>query len=252
MPEFITYFLLFIIALIANGFSALSGGGAGLLQFPVLIFLGLPFGIALATHKITTVALGLGAAARHLKNHTMERNFSLYILATGLPGVILGATLILHIPERPAEITLGLLTISLGLYSVFKSGLGQDHTPKNRNKKGYALGGVFIFLIGLFNGSLSSGSGLFLTMAFIKWFGLDYKRAVAYTMALCGVVWNGTGALVLGMLGTAQYSWLPALILGALLGGYLGAHLAIIKGNIWIKRSFEIVTILVGVKLLIG
>jgi len=55
--------ILFVASLAANFFSALSGGGAGLIQFPMLIFLGLPFGVALATHKVASVALGLGATA---------------------------------------------------------------------------------------------------------------------------------------------------------------------------------------------
>ena len=42
--------LLFLISLLANLFSAFSGGGAGLIQLPALIFLGLPFVVALATH----------------------------------------------------------------------------------------------------------------------------------------------------------------------------------------------------------
>ena len=49
-------FILFLASFIANWFSALSGGGAGLIQFPMLIFLGLPFGVALATHKVASVA----------------------------------------------------------------------------------------------------------------------------------------------------------------------------------------------------
>ena len=52
--------ILFLIAIVANWFSALAGGGAGLIQLPLLIFLGLPFPLALATHKVATVALGLG------------------------------------------------------------------------------------------------------------------------------------------------------------------------------------------------
>ena len=36
------------------------------------------------------------------------------------------------------------------------------------------------------------------------------------------------------------------------LGGYLGAHMAIKYGNRWIKRVFEVVTIAVGLKLIIG
>ncbi|MCG8041935.1 MAG: sulfite exporter TauE/SafE family protein, partial [Candidatus Thiodiazotropha endolucinida] len=49
-------FTLLIISILANLFSAFSGGGAGLVQLPALIFLGLPFGIALATHKVASVA----------------------------------------------------------------------------------------------------------------------------------------------------------------------------------------------------
>jgi hypothetical protein len=54
------------------------------------------------------------------------------------------------------------------------------------------------------------------------------------------------------MLGEIRWSWLPALLAGSLIGGYLGAHLAIKKGNRWIKRGFEIVTLLVGAKLILG
>lgn len=80
-------FVLFLASFVANWFSALSGGGAGLIQFPMLIFLGLPFGVALATHKVASVALGLGATVRHWRESHLERRFSLIILAAGLPGV---------------------------------------------------------------------------------------------------------------------------------------------------------------------
>ena len=52
------------IAIGANALSALAGGGAGLVQLPALILLGLPFSMALATHKVASVALGLGASGR--------------------------------------------------------------------------------------------------------------------------------------------------------------------------------------------
>jgi uncharacterized membrane protein YfcA len=86
----------------------------------------------------------------------------------------------------------------------------------------------------------------------VRWFGLDYKRAVAYTLVLVGMFWNGAGAVVLGYLGEIRWDWLPALLLGSLLGGYAGAHLSIIKGNRWIKRVFEVITLLVGFKLIMG
>jgi uncharacterized membrane protein YfcA len=246
------HLLLFLLSLIANAFSAFAGGGAGLLQLPVLIFLGLPFGIALATHKVASVALGVGATLRHLRESSLERHFVLFILASGVPGVVLGASVILSIPGRSAEIALGCLTVALGLYSRHKSQLGQEYLPRNRDGRGMLIGGVGLFFIGVLNGSLTSGTGLFVTLWLVRWFGLDYRRAVAYTLVLVGMFWNGSGALTLGFLGEIRWEWLPALLLGSLLGGYLGAHLAIAKGNRAIKRVFEVVTILVGGKLIVG
>jgi hypothetical protein len=248
----IEQFILFIVSLVANTFSAFSGGGAGLLQFPVLIFLGLSFAIALATHKVASVALGLGAVLRYLRSSQLERQFVALMLISGLPGVVLGGSLILLVPDRWAEIALGILTGGLGIYSMLKTELGQQHRPQHRDRHGLILGGLMLFFLGFLNGSLTSGTGLFVTIWLVMWFGMDYQRAVAYTLILVGLFWNGTGAVTLGMLGDIRWDWLPALLLGSLLGGYLGSHLAIKHGNRWIKRAFEVITLLVSVKLVLG
>lgn len=243
--------VLLLVALLANLLSALSGGGAGLIQLPALIFLGLPFGIALATHKAASVALGIGATIRYLRADALERRFALFILACGLPGVVVGANIILHVPDRAAEITLGMLTMGLGVYSWLRPGLGLVARAVDLDARGRALGGAVLFAIGVINGSLTSGSGLFVTLWLVRWFGLDYKRAVAYTLILVGMFWNGAGAVALGLQTSIEWSWLPALLIGSLVGGYLGAHLAVVKGNLLIKRAFEVVTVLVGLMLIL-
>lgn len=248
----IEHFILFIISLLANTFSALSGGGAGLIQFPVLIFLGLSFSVALATHKVASVALGLGAALRYVSSSRLERQFVILLLVAGLPGVVIGGSVILLIPDRAAEIALGILTGTVGLYSLCKPALGQHYVPIHRERRGYLFGASILFLLGILNGSLTSGTGLFVTLWLILWFGMDYQRAVAYTLILVGLFWNGAGAITLGILGEIRWDWLPALLLGSFLGGYLGSHLALRWGNRWIKRSFEIVTILIAIRLIAG
>ncbi|HEY7773965.1 MAG TPA: sulfite exporter TauE/SafE family protein [Marinagarivorans sp.] len=242
---------LFVIALVANLLSSLAGGGAGLLQLPALIFLGLAFPVALVTHKIASVALGLGASIKHMRTGHFNWPFAALILAAGLPGVIGGAFWVLSIPERVAQILLGLLTLGLGIYSIVNPKLGQASEAKHRDALGYAVGGLVLFLIGVLNGSLTSGSGLFVTLWIIRWFGLDYKEALAYTMILVGFFWNGTGAITLSLEQAPHWAWLPALVGGSLVGGYLGAHLAIAKGNRFIKRVFEVLTLVVGISLLL-
>ena len=244
--------LLFFVSLLANFFSALAGGGAGLIQLPALIFLGLPFGLALATHKVASVALGIGATIRHLQSSKLERKFAAYILLTGIPGVILGASFILQVPDRNAQIALGILTMGLGIYSRASPSLGQTLKPTHRDTQGLIIGGLVIFSIGILNGSLTSGTGLFVTLWLVRWVGLDYKTAVAYTLVLVGIFWNGSGAITLGLIGEIYWLWLPALLAGSLIGGYFKTHLAIIKGNRLIKISYEIITLLIGLKLITG
>lgn len=248
--DYIDQAILFIVSLAANTFSSFSGGGAGLIQFPALIFLGLSFSVALATHKVATVALGMGATLRYLKTSKLERRFVWLVLAAGLPGVVIGGRLILFVPEQWAIFSLGVLTGGLGLYSILKPSLGQEYTAKHRDEAGYIVGGLVLFFLGILNGSLTSGTGLFVTLWMIAWFGMDYRRALAYTLILVGLFWNGTGAITLGIFGEIRWDWLPALLMGSLLGGYWGAHLAIKHGNQWIKRAFELVTLLIAAKLL--
>jgi hypothetical protein len=144
------------------------------------------------------------------------------------------------------------LTASLGIYSVLRPQLGLKKIDAGLATRPMVIGGLVLFIIGALNGSLTSGTGLFVTLWLVSWYGLDYKRAVAHTLVLVGLFWNGAGAVTLSLLSEVQWSWLPALILGSLLGGYIGAHLAIVKGNRWIKRVYEVITLLVGIKLIIG
>ena len=113
------------------------------------------------------------------------------------------------------------------------------------------IGGMVLFVIGVLNGSLTSGTGLFVTLWLVRWFGLDYGRAVAYTLILVGLFWNGAGALSLGVQGQIAWSWVPMLLAGSIAGGYLGAHLAIAKGSQVVKRAFEVLALLMGASLLI-
>ncbi|MGY5614713.1 sulfite exporter TauE/SafE family protein [Vibrio brasiliensis] len=243
---------LFVGSLIANTLASLSGGGAGLLQFPLLIFLGLPFSIALATHKIASVALGIGAAYTHIKHKSFSYKVALYLVIVGSLGVIIGANIVLLIPEQIAETALGLMILALGIYSRFKPQLGQQEIQRNRHHFGWALGGIGMMVIGVINGSLTAGSGLLVTIFLVRWFGYSYKQAVALTMLCVGLFWNGIGGLAMVHAGAPVYwPWLPALLLGSFIGGGLGSYLTTRVNNRAIKLCFELLTFAVGIKLII-
>ena len=121
------------------------------------------------------------------------------------------------------RIAAGILTISLAVYSFLQPELEQFAVFKHRDTRGMISGGIVLTIIGILNGSLTSGTGLFVTLWLVSWFGLDYKTAIA--LVLVGVFWNGMAAVVLGVLGNIEWSWLPEFITGLFIGGYIGAHM---------------------------
>ena len=249
--DIVSQFSLGFISFLSNFISALSGGGAGLIQLPALLFFGLPYSKALATHKVASVALGFGASVPHLKKNSLQIKYAFFILISGIPGVLLGAYTSSLLPNNFSTTLLGFLTLFLSFYSINQKKLGSSNQITPIDNLRILIGSLGLFIIGFFNGYLSSGTGLFVTIWMIKIFDLSFSAAVAYTLIFVGIFWNGIGALSLGLSGNIIWSYIPVLILGSLLGGYFGACFSIIRGSKFIKFVFELVSFSVGISLLI-
>lgn len=235
----------------ASFFSALAGGGAGLVQFPALIALGLPFTLAIVTHKVAVVALGVGSSTKLLRSYAFDWRFIALMLVAGVPGLILGNLSALQIPAAPGKVLFGITNIAMAVYSIRRPGFGVSSIPHNREGRGLWIGTGLMAFVGFLCGVFPSGPGLFATLVFLRWFGFDYQGAVASTMLMVGLVWNSIAGVTVALAAPVRWDWIPALALGGVLGGYFGSSLAMLKGNRFIKRAFETVTLLMGAWLLL-
>lgn len=201
LQEIFNQTILFVLTFTANLFASVSGGGAGLIQFPVLILLGLPFAEALGTHKIAVVFLGLGAVAKKkaLKSLELDRAAGSIMLFIGTPAVVLGTFIIISVPSGIAQIGLGIITVTSGTYTLFKKEFGTREI-ENRSFLRLLTGAVLIALEGMFSGALSSGAGLFATLTLVGVFGLELKKAIMHTMLFVALIWNAAGAITVGAL----------------------------------------------------
>ena len=242
---------IFLISFFSNTFSAISGGGAGLFQLPALILSGVPYYQALASHKLATVALGLGSSLRNYKSLKNDISIAWQILIFGIPGVIFGASVVEFISEQYLYLFLGIISVLLAFYSFFKSDLGLSSSNNEFNLVNKVKFLIFIILIGILNGSISSGTGLLVTILLIKTYGMDFLRAIRLTFFTVGIFWNLTGAFYLSKIGTVPSNILILLIFGSFTGGYFGAYLSNLKGNKLIKKTFTIICLFVGISLLI-
>ena len=249
--SFLKSIAIFLISFFSNTFSAISGGGAGLLQLPALILSGIPYYQALASHKLATVALGLGGSLRNCKSLKNDFYIALQILIFGLPGVLFGASIVEYISEKYLYLLLAIISISLAFYSFFKSDLGLS-AGNNKIKLIHKIRFlILIFLIGILNGSISSGTGLLVTILLIKTFRMDFLSAISLTFFTVGIFWNLSGAIFLSKIGSVPTNILLLLLIGSFTGGYFGAHLSKLKGNKLIKKTFTIVCLFVGISLFI-
>ena len=139
----------------------------------------------------------------------------------------------------------------LAFYSFIRSDLGLTSVNNNLNLTHKIRFLIFIFFIGILNGSISSGTGLLVTILLIKTFGIDFLRAISLTFFTVGIFWNFTGAIYLIKIGPVPSNILLLLVFGSFTGGYFGAHLSKLNGNILIKKTFIVICILVGISLLI-
>ena len=239
------YFFLLLISFLSNLFSAFSGGGAGIIQLPaILLLFEISFPVALATHKISTVLLGLGASLKFFEKSNPSHKLLSEGIMIGLPAVIIGAYSISFINENLARQFLGLLILLVFFLSFTKSH-NQDRTKPNP-----LIVYPLLFIIGFLNGSLSAGTGLLYTLMLTKLYGYTYKEAIGYTLLVVGLFYNLVGAIVLYLISSIDISILPILLLGSFAGGYLGAMVAIKKSNVLIKSAYQLVTLIVAYKLL--
>ena len=243
--------LLLLVSFFSNIFSAISGGGAGLIQLPALLLFGIPYYQALALHKVATVALGLGGSLRNFHSIKSDLSKIFVLLIFGIPGVLIGSSLIRIISEEYLYLIIGLLSIFLSFYSFIKPELGLVKLNKEISITSWTKFVILVFLVGILNGSISSGTGLLVTILLIKTFEVDFLSAISITFLTVGIFWNASGAIALSRIGTLPFNILMVLLLGSFLGGLVGAHLSNLKGNKIIKRFFTSLCFLVGICLIL-
>ena len=244
-------FIIFIISYLSNVFSSIAGGGAGLIQLPALILFGIPYYKALAVHKIATVALGIGGSTRNYKNIKKNYLIVFQLLIFGIPGVILGTFIVKILSDKYFYLLLAIFTILLGIYSFINPNLGLISIQKKLGPLKFLKFNLLVFIIGILNGSISSGTGLLVTILLIQTFGLDFLSSISITFLTVGIFWNAVGAVALSKIGSLPLNTLIILIVGAFLGGFSGAHLSNLKGNRFIKKLFTCLCFFIGVTLIL-
>lgn len=233
---------------IAAGFADSTVGSGGLLSIPLLILLGLPPQVAIATDRVGSVGQTAAALLVFWKAKKIQWNYVVVFTILSLVGSSIGATILLAFDPKVLEKTVGLILLFIIPFLFIKSTLGTKPHQVSFLKKG--LGYILYFLIMIYNGFFGTGSGPFSTFNSLYFFGLTIIEANA-TGIIPWFVLSLSSLFIFARGGIIDYQKGIMLLIGMSIGGYLGAHIAVTKGDAWIKRLFIIVILFSAVKLLL-
>lgn len=232
------------------GFIDAAAGGGGLISLPAYVFAGVPIHIAYGTNKF---ANGIGtfvASAKFFKSGNIKMKSALLSAVGALIGSWFGTQLVLILDEKYLKYCLIIILPIVAIFLLFNRKFGSyDSVKKINNKKLYPLAFIIGLVIGAYDGFFGPGTGTFLIIAFTSLLGLDLITAsgnakvanlASNVAALILYILNGKVLFTIGV---------PAAIC-AILGNYLGAHLAIKNGSKIIKPIILLVVAMIFVKVI--
>lgn len=235
--------LLCLAAFVAGFIDAIVGGG-GLIQTPVGLILlpNLPVATVVGTLKVPAFSGTSFAAYQYLKKVDMNWKLLAIMMVLAFPSAFLGSTLLTYVSNDFMKPLLLVVLSFLVIYTYAQKNFGQ-HVVKTHSARTQVFYAVMIsFIVGFYDGFIGPGTGSFLVLAFIALMGFDFLHASA-NAKMVNLATN-FGSICLFML-KGKIIWavaIPMALCNAF-GGWVGAKLAISKGNKFIRIFFLVVVI---------
>jgi uncharacterized protein len=245
------FFLTILFAsFVATALSSMSGGGASVINIPVMLSLGISFPLATAAQKISSIFWVLPASHNYLKDRKVNWKFLSIFSIIGLIGVYFGTLVVLSINQRTAGIVIGILILILVVYVLFKKDVGLSE-KKIYSKLRQSIAYIFGLILGFYEGFFGSGNGILFSIVTFETRGFDFIDALGYYYSVV-FPWEALAIIMFLSRGYFSLEIMIPTIIGSIIGGYVGSRYAKYKGNKFIKIMFAVIGTALGIKLLFG
>lgn len=245
--DILTALILFVLGVGVAIMGSITSGGGGLIMFPALIFLGLPPTQAVATGKFGAIGSAVSTIYSFGKAKKIVYKFIIPLLIVDIIAAAIGARLLVEVNEEALSKVIGFVILAALPLLFIKKELGL----KQRKVAAWILGIGFLlyFPVVVYDGFLGPGAGLLLAYILVIFFGLSYIEANA-TLRIPWLATLITITLIFAYYGLINYAYGAVLIVGRFIGGFIGAHIAISKGENFVRLMFSLVVITASLKLL--
>ena len=243
----VTIFFLILAAFSAGFVDAIAGGG-GLLQLPALL-IGLPQASTVEVLGTNKVASIFGTSASALTYRRRVKTDARFLATMALPaffGSVLGALSASLIPAQSMRPIVFVLLVAVAIYTWKKPDLGVIEALRHETKKRLVIAATAGLVIGFYDGIFGPGTGSFLMLTLI-YLGFAFLSASAIAKVV-NVSTNLGAIVVFGFHGAIMWQVALVLALANIVGGLLGARLAIRGGSTLIRKVFLLVTVALIIK----
>jgi uncharacterized membrane protein YfcA len=182
------------------------------------------------------------AAFQYLKKVRMNWRLLSLMAIVAFASAFLGSNLLTLVSNDFMKPLLLIVLLLLAIYTFTKKDFGQHQIKSLAKSKQFFYAILMSVIIGFYDGFIGPGTGSFLVVAFVTILGFDFLHASA-NAKMVNLATN-FGSICLFLL-KGKIIWaiaLPMAVCNAF-GGWLGAKLAIKKGNGFIRIFFLIVVI---------
>jgi len=232
--------LLFTAAVLAGAMNSVAGGGS-FFSFPALIFTGV---LPIPANATNTVAVWPGSVASvtsYWKRLPKSARVMVPLITISIIGGVLGAVVLLHTPEATfmhlVPYLFGIATLLFAFGKRLTRTLGRVVKGTGPPSWPTLVGLTLVqFFIAVYGGFFGGGIGI-LMLAMLELIHIEDIHAMNGLKALLGTAING--AAVVTFIVAKEVVWPQAIlmIVGAVAGGYGGAHFAQKLDPRWVRAS---------------
>lgn len=220
-------------ALLAGMVDAIGGGG-GLITVPAFLAAGLPPHMALATNKGQSVFGSFAALIRYTHAGLVDWAAARFAFPVALLASAFGAGLAITVPAQILGPTILVLLVGAALVVTFTR--PADTAPASTGSSRRILWVMVLgaVLLGVYDGFFGPGAGTLWIALYVALARLPLGRATADAKVV-NFASNFAALVIFARGGLVVWSLALPMAASQLVGGFLGAHLAVRRGDRFIR-----------------
>jgi uncharacterized protein len=269
----VSFEILFPISILAGFIGAIGGMGGGIILIPALTFLGVDIKHAIAISILSVIATSSGSASAYVRDHLTNLKVGMFLEMFTILGALAGARITLASSSRPLYIIFGLVLLGSWL-ALLTAGHYSWHQPQLQDsftrwlelegsypdqvvgetihykaRRAY-FGAPLMFGAGIIAGLLGIGAGAVKVLIHDLVMGLPPKVSTTTSNLIIGVT-ALAGTSVYLYAGLIKPGLAAPVILGVVLGAFLGTRLLVRLTNQAVRRVFLFILMILAVEMII-